>query len=147
MQALERGTPTAPTEEYERRVLESVDAFDSLQPPRAPKRVDSASHAKRKGDTNPVFRRHPEPRGPLEVFGYDYFADHAKAAGIATPKLLSYDGEWGAGAEYAYEALNLVDGKRSVQQIADDLAAEYGPIPTDLVLEYLTALKGIGLVD
>jgi hypothetical protein len=41
------------------------------------------------------WKRKNEPRGPLAVFGYDYFADHAKAAGIETPKLLSYEGLWG----------------------------------------------------
>ncbi|MFL6606215.1 MAG: M28 family peptidase, partial [Steroidobacteraceae bacterium] len=28
---------------------------------------------------SPLWRRRPDPRGPLVVFGYDYFADHAKA--------------------------------------------------------------------
>jgi hypothetical protein len=83
----------------------------------------------------------------LVVFGYDYFADHAKAAGIATPKLLSYEGTGGSGEEYAYEALNFADGRRSAQQIANDLSAEYGPVPLGLVVEYLQALKRIGVVD
>jgi hypothetical protein len=81
------------------------------------------------------------------VFGYDYFADHAAAAGIATPRLISYEGEWGAGEEYAYEALNFADGRRGVQEIDDELSAEYGPVPLELVAEYLKALKQIGLVD
>ena len=91
----------------------------------------------------------PRLRGPLSVFGYDYFDEHAKAAGVATPKLLSYSGgEWGGQeAGYAYEALNFADGKHSAKQIADELSAEYGPIPTDLVVEYLQALKSIGVVD
>jgi hypothetical protein len=92
-----------------------------------------------------VFHRLEEPRGPLTVFGYDYFADHAKSAGIATPKLLSYEGSWGAGEEYAYEALNFADGRHSAQQIADELSAEYGEVPLGLVVEYLQALKGIGV--
>src|SRR5439155_24816899 len=37
---------------------------------------------------NPIFRRKPEPKGPLTLFGYDYFADHAKSGGIATLKPL-----------------------------------------------------------
>ncbi len=81
------------------------------------------------------------------VFGYDYFADHAKAAGIATPRLLSYEGSWGSGEEYAYEALNFVDGNRSVRQITDALAIEYGPVPQELVLEYLQALEKIGILQ
>ena len=81
------------------------------------------------------------------VFGYDYFAEHAKSAAVTTPKLLSYEGSWGGGEEYAYEALNFADGRRSAQQITDALSAEYGPVPLALVVEYLQALKKIGVVE
>jgi len=60
-----------------------------------------------KGEGLLIFKREVEPKGPLAVFGYDYFAERAKAEGIETPKLLSYEGLWGAGEEYAYEALNF----------------------------------------
>ena len=93
------------------------------------------------------FRRFEHPKGPLAVFGYDYFADHAKAAGIVTPKLLSYEGLWGSGEEYAYEVLNFADGKRSAQQIRDAVSAEYGPVSLELVVEYLQALERTGLVE
>jgi len=66
-----------------------------------------------------VFVRTSAPKGPLAVFGYDYFAAHRKAAGVATPKLLSYEGLWGSGEEYAYEVLNFADGKRNAQEIRD----------------------------
>ncbi len=94
-----------------------------------------------------VFRRNPQPKGPLAVFGYDYFADHAKAAGGPMPKLLSYEGLWGAGEEYAYEVLNLADGKRNAQEIRDAVSAEYGPVALEMVVEYLKALEKIGVVD
>jgi hypothetical protein len=94
----------------------------------------------------PVFRRTAEPKGPLAVFGYDYFEVHAKAAGIAKPRLLSYEGLWGGGEEYAYEVLNFADGKRNAQEIRDAVSAEYGPIPIEMVVEYLKALEKIGLV-
>ena len=96
---------------------------------------------------NAVFRRKSEPRGPLAVFGYDYFADHAKTAGLAEPKLLSYEGLWGAGEEYAYEVLNFADGKRNAQEIRDAVSAEYGPIPLELIVEYLRALEKTGVVQ
>jgi aminopeptidase YwaD len=131
---MERQTSPALAEEYERAVRASLDVFNTG--PRArPHSSASAPH------------RHADPRGPLVVFGYDYFADHAKAAGIATPKLLSYEGSWGSGEEYAYEALNFADGSRTPRQIADALSAEYGPVPLDLVVEYLSALKRIGVTD
>src|SRR5262249_43960437 len=47
------------------------------------------------GDGLLRFKRKAKPKGPLPVFGYDYFADHAKAARVATPRLLSYEGLWG----------------------------------------------------
>jgi aminopeptidase YwaD len=92
------------------------------------------------------FRRKAEPKGPLAVFGYDYFADRAKAAGVAIPKLMSYEGLWGGGEEYAYEVLNFADGKRNAQEIRDAVSAEYGPVPLEMVVEYLRALEKIGLV-
>jgi aminopeptidase YwaD len=87
-----------------------------------------------------IFRRSSQPRGPLSVFGYDYFAEHAKTAGVAKQKLLGYEGLWGGGEEYAYEVLNFADGKRNAQQIRDAVSAEYGPVPLELVVEYLRAL-------
>jgi aminopeptidase YwaD len=93
------------------------------------------------------FARKAEPKGPLAVFGYDYFADHVKAAGVATPKLFNYEGLWGAGEEYAYEVLNFADGKRNATEIRDAVSAEYGPVPLEMVVEYLKALEKIGVVS
>jgi aminopeptidase YwaD len=98
------------------------------------------------GDAALVFKRKAGPKGPLAVFGYDYFAEHAKAAGVATPKLLSYEGLWGGGEEYAYEVLNFANG-RHAQGIRDAVSVEYGPVPVEMVLEYLQALQKIGVVE
>jgi hypothetical protein len=130
-------------EEYERDVLNSIDAYSSSA---APPNYHRSSGAAADHDGAPIFRRRPEPRGPLMVFGYNYFADHAQAAGISTPHLLSYEGSWGSGEEYAYEALNFADGRRSTRQITAALTAEYGPVPDELVLEYLQALQKIGVL-
>jgi hypothetical protein len=99
------------------------------------------------GDGRLMFKRRSEPKGPLAVFGHNYFDDYAKAAGVATPKLLSYDGLWGSGEEYAYEVLNFADGKRNTQEIRDAASAEYGPVPLEMVVEYLKALEKIGVVE
>jgi aminopeptidase YwaD len=125
--------------DYERQVLESMKTFG------LPTQTNRATQAK--GDGTPVFRRRAQPRGPLTVFGYDYFEVHAKSADVPLPRMLSFQGEWGAGEEYAYEALNFADGRRSARQITNELSAEYGPIPVELVTEYLQALKRIGVVD
>jgi hypothetical protein len=104
------------------------------------------SEVKASGDGLLAYTRNPQPKGPLAVFGYDYFDDHAEQAGIPAPKLLAYQGLWGAGEEYAYETLNFVDGKRNAQEIRDAVSAEYGPVPLEMVVEYLKALEKIGVV-
>jgi hypothetical protein len=94
-----------------------------------------------------IFTRNPQPKGPLAVFGYDYLEDHTAEAGISIPKLVAYQGLWGGGEEYAYEALNFVDGKRNAQQIRDAVSVEYGPVPLDTVVEYLKALERIRVIS
>ncbi len=94
------------------------------------------------------YKRMQSPRGPLAVFGYDYFeAEWAKFAYVKKPQLLAYQGLWGVGEEYAYEVLNFADGKRNVQEIRDAVSAEYGPVPLETVVEYLRALEKIGVVE
>jgi hypothetical protein len=135
---------STPFGEYERGVINSVDAYFSTAALANRQRPGGvAGHH----DGTPVWRRRAEPRGPLVVFGYDYFAAHAKAAGIPTPRLLAYEGSWGSGEEYAYEALNFADGSRSARQITAALGTEYGPVPEELVIEYLQALRKIGLLE
>ncbi|MEP6548404.1 MAG: M28 family peptidase [Gammaproteobacteria bacterium] len=140
--AMDRRTAQGPIDDYEHAVLNSLDAFIGGAPSKS-----QGVKSRTKGEGGIIYRRRVEPRGPLTVFGYDYFAEHAKSVGVATPKLLSYEGAWGAGEEYAYEALNFADGKHSARQIADELSAEYGPVPPALVFEYLQALKRIGLLE
>ena len=40
---------------------------------------------------------------------------------------------------YAYEIVNFVNGKRTVGEIRDAVSAEYGPLPLNLVADYLEA--------
>jgi aminopeptidase YwaD len=96
------------------------------------------------GDAAVVYARNADVKGPMVVFGYDYLEDHSH--GRAAPKLLAYQGARGAGEEYAYEVLNLVNGKRSAREIRDEVSAEYGPVGVDLVAEYLRALEGAGVI-
>ncbi|HEX3848426.1 MAG TPA: M28 family peptidase [Steroidobacteraceae bacterium] len=168
-----RGTPREVSERYERAVHDSIAAF-AAEPARrvdgreaaagsaasaAPRAVAAGSAgaggassggARRAGgpaSAAVVYRRARAPRGPLMVFGYDYLADHLKGTGLERPKLEEYEGAWAGGEEYCYEALNLADGKRSARLIADELAAELGPVPPELVFEYLRALKSAGVLE
>ncbi len=112
-----------------------------------PSKLAPYTKAKSSRDADAVFRRVPEVKGPMQVFGYDYFAEHARVAGLATPRLLDYRGAWGGGDEYAYELLNLTDGRHTAQQLVDQLSEEYGPVPLELVIEYLRALERIGVLQ
>jgi aminopeptidase YwaD len=97
-----------------------------------------------------VYKRNVNVPGPVSVFGYDYLLAHFGAQRAQSLRLLRHSGTHGtdpaSGGEYAYEILNLVDGSRNAQQIRDAVAAAYGPVPVEYVVEYLDALREIGLL-
>jgi hypothetical protein len=92
-----------------------------------------------------VYRRNPRLKGPMTGFGYSWFDDHLKKAGLKKPALLSRE-PIRDGPSFGYEALNLVDGSRSVQQIRDDLAATVGAAPIEEVAGYLAVLERLGVI-
>lgn len=92
------------------------------------------------------YRRNPDPKGPMTVFGYDYLVDHLGKERAEALELRSYQGARGEGEDYALEALNFVDGRRTVQAIRDALTVEFGPVPTGHVASYLRALEEIGVL-
>jgi hypothetical protein len=150
---LERSCEQGFRREYEQSLMTDMSWF--LDVSKGSKRLDKAYLAKRAvcspdeqlangGDLK--YRRKAEPRGPLAVFGYDYLKDHLGTASVP-PKLLSYEGIWGSGEEYAYETLNFVDSSLDAQQIRDRVSIEYGPVPLEMVVEYLQALEKIGVVE
>ena len=144
------------SERYEHGILDSVNKFapglgDELATDWAKLLDGLSAHGSRdkaRGDGKLIHRRRAEPKGPLVVFGYDYFETEWMRRGHTTqPKLLQYAGLWGGGEEYAYEVLNFADGNRNAQEIRDAVSAEYGPVPLELVVEYLKALEEIGVVE
>ncbi|HSK76684.1 MAG TPA: hypothetical protein VLQ45_09520, partial [Thermoanaerobaculia bacterium] len=143
---------------YEAAVLDSIAPFAEVPPAVRQeaagfldglKKLAGAGAASPAATATPeegiVYRRSPEPKGPMGGFGYDYFQDKTAEKGVPAPALLGRDPLWGE-ASYAYEALNFVDGRRTVRQIRDDLAAIYGPVPVSEVAEYLAALEKIGVL-
>jgi aminopeptidase YwaD len=134
---------------YEKAAADSTKKFtgQSLASIITDTRVGCEGPGGRAPERATIYKRKAEPKGPLAVFGYDYFAERAKGAGMATPKLLSYEGLWGGGEEYAYEVLNFADGKRNAQKIRDAVSAEYGPVSLELAVDYLQALEKIGVVE
>ena len=142
---------------YENRVVDSMsiffavpqnmrDQFSTVFAPQKKAISGMPAAVAAQGDGRLVFKRNPEIKGTMGAFGYDYFNDKYGAEKSRSLKLPRFQGLRGSGGEYTYEALNFVDGQRNVQQIRDAVSAEYGPVPIDIVLEYLRALESIKVV-
>ena len=93
----------------------------------------------------PVYRR-VRFEGPMDGFGYSWFDDRLARAHLPRPRLLAREPD-GEGAPFGYEALNLVDGRRSVGEIRDALAATVGAAPVEEVAEYLDTLARLGVIE
>jgi aminopeptidase YwaD len=98
-------------------------------------------------DNDTVYVRNVDPQGPMHAFGYSWIIDQLGEEEFGMLELPGYEGERGAGGLYTYEALNLVDGKRTVSEIRDWLTAELGPVPVEHVAEYLQAVELAGAVQ
>jgi hypothetical protein len=75
--------------------------------------------------------------GPTNVYYYDLLEDklgHGAAAAISLSEAAQF------------ETLNFVDGKRTIQEIRDAVAAELGPTRLDAVTEYLEVLAKAGAI-
>lgn len=112
---------------YERTLLESIGRFAPTSP-----------QPTRRLTRGVIYRRNPDVKGPTSAFGYDYFEDKY---GSERARKIRLSGE------QTYEILNLVDGRRTIAEIRDDVSAIYGPISIESVTEYLRALESIGLIQ
>jgi hypothetical protein len=113
--------------------------------PKAVSQVEPPSAAVSASD-GPRYRRNGKLKGPMTGFGYSWFEDHLAKAKLPRPSLLLREPLW-EGPSFGYEALNLVDGARSVQQIRDQLATTVGPVPIAEVSEYLATLERLGVLE
>lgn len=95
---------------------------------------------------NTVYQRNPELKGPMRGFDYAWLPAHLGAEAFAGLALNAHTTVWGGGGMFAYEALNLVDGKRTVSDIRDWLVAELGEVPESYVADYLSALERVGVI-
>jgi hypothetical protein len=89
--------------------------------------------------------------GPLTFQNDDVLLDRLGLEHVRKIKLLDADSSrllnaQDSGAMYAYEIVNFVDGKRSVVQIRDAVAGEFGPIPLELVSDYLNACEAAKII-
>ena len=94
-----------------------------------------------------VYARNPAVKGPMHGFGYSYLDDRLGRDAAAKLALPAHSTRRGSGDMFAYEALNLVDGRRTVSDIRDWLVAELGTVPLEYVAEYLAALESIGVLS
>ena len=116
---------------YERAMIRSLERFGMHSSAEPLLKLPVGPEPAKSG---PVYRRNLNAKGPMSVFGYDYFADHYQ-------KPVRLEGDT------AYEALNFADGTRTTSQIRDALAAIYGNIPLQDVEQYLAAAESIGVVN
>jgi hypothetical protein len=98
------------------------------------------------GRNETVYERNPDVMGPMGAFGYSYLQDKLSPFEFSALRLRSHTGLWGSSGQYVYEALNFVDGNRTVSDIRDWLTAELGPVPLEYVEEYLAALESIDVI-
>jgi hypothetical protein len=98
------------------------------------------------GRNQTVYERNSDIQGPMSAFGYSYLQDKLSPFEFSQLSLRSHTGLWGSSGQYVYEALNFVDGNRTVSDIRDWLTAELGPVPLEYVEEYLAALESIGVI-
>ena len=90
-----------------------------------------------KGDAAQVYQRNPAVKGPMDGFGYSYLDDKLEPGKQALLKL---------SGEQAYEALNFVNGVRTIQDIHDWMTLVYGSVEMIDVVNYLSALESIDVV-
>ncbi|GJM11576.1 MAG: hypothetical protein DHS20C11_38520 [Lysobacteraceae bacterium] len=93
-----------------------------------------------------VYRRNSDLKGPMRGFDYAWLQEHVDSEVLAGLKISTHSTPWGSSGMFAYEALNLVDGKRSVTDIREWLVAELGEVPEAYVADYLAALEGVGVI-
>jgi aminopeptidase YwaD len=101
--------------------------------------------------------RAAEVRGPLSVYYYNHLNEvlvQAAPKSATVSKVLStqnvsptsFTNVRGDPELMEYEALNLVDGKRSISEICDVLSGRYSTVPLDFVASYFVRLAAAGVL-
>ncbi|MGA7138816.1 MAG: M28 family metallopeptidase [Terriglobales bacterium] len=112
-------------------------------PPSAPWAGDSAAQRvpSRVGEFGPLTYQNDNVL--LARLGKDRYEKIKLINSEATPMLNVRD----QSELYAYEIVNFVNGKRTVGEIRDAVSAEYGPLPVNLVADYLEACAEAGVIQ
>jgi hypothetical protein len=157
LDALDAAASTAVAFEIERRKVESITTFATLSDGER-QQADAwlrqleglfvmpvpAIYVPR---DETVYARNEAIGGPMSAFGYSYIEDRLGTKKTENLKLRQHSTRYGDGGMFVYEALNFVDGKRTVSDIREWLVAELGDVPLEYVAEYLSALESIGVLE
>lgn len=121
-----------------------IFTIESKEPGKQP-RQSNAKDASRARALSAAYGRVPVRKvvGPMNVYYYDYIAERAQAS---ERRVIERARSRPNGDIVLYEILNLVDGRRSIQEIRDYVAAAYGSLPVEDVSDYLRLLEKIGVV-
>jgi aminopeptidase YwaD len=92
-----------------------------------------------------VYARNPDPKGPMNGFGFSWLDERLEQARLPRPALLDRAAPRD-GPSFAYEALNLVDGARTLAMIREELEWTVGPVPEAEVADFLSTLEKVGLL-
>ena len=151
--ALDAAASTDVHFDVERRKVESIAEFAALSDPQRNSALYFLDELKKlfvmpvpaifvpRDET--VYERNPAIEGPMHAFGYSFIEDRLGADKLASLRLPKHATVFGNGRMFTYEALNLVDGVRTVSDIRDWLVAELGEVPEEYVAEYLDVLESI----
>jgi hypothetical protein len=96
---------------------------------------------------NRIPMRAAEVRGPLSVYYYDHISEVLAARRVAETKAPAITLTRGDPELMEYEALNLVDGQRSVTEIRDILSGRYVSIPLSFVAAHFERLAQVGAIS
>jgi aminopeptidase YwaD len=124
-------------------VLKRIDAFADSRAPGA-----STSEAQKNTQSDGKSRSVPtrtEVRGPVNFFRPEYgrwwLIDQTGDEHFDEKVSMARRGDY-----VMYEALNFVDGKRTLMEIRDAISAEYEPVPMAEVVQYFEFLQKVGVV-
>ena len=139
----------------EKVLADQVMTFNSWIDTQAKARGAQGSEPKAPWSADPAARRIPVrigDFGPITYQNDNVLKARLAPERVAKIKLLNSEAtpllnEQDLSELYAYEIVNFVDGKRTVGEIRDAVSAEYGPLPVDLVNDYLEACREAGVIQ
>ncbi len=136
-------------------LADQVATFNTWIDNQAKGRGAQGSEPKAQWSAEPAARKIPVrigDFGPLTYQNDNVLKARLASERVAKIKLLNSEAtpllnEQDLSQLYAYEIVNFVDGKRTVGDIRDAVSAEYGPLPVELVNDYLEACKEAGIIQ